>query len=130
MGWFKNRQNERLMELLAKLEDANIKRLELEAIREEKRHALDMRKLELEADHIEEMTKARIAEADAKLERRQKAREWGAAGAAKRAQNQQASQPPACPVCANPGSAALSATDIAWHHSGHQPNFQAGMEWN
>ncbi len=130
MGWLKNRKNERLMELLAKLEDANIKRLELEAIREEKRHALEMRKLELEADHIEEMTKARIAEADAKAERRRKQREWGAAGAAKvRAKHEQQSAP-ACPVCVNPGSAALSAQDIAWHHAGHPPNFQAPMEWN
>lgn len=81
----------------------------------------DLKKLEIEMEHLtetaEERRKDRAANAAAREARQRAAAHMREVNAAKR-------NPPqddgACRVCRDPGNPGLTAREIEWHHNGHR----------
>lgn len=115
-------------DIMLRLEAIHVERMKAQAEIDAKKQEFDLRKMELEAQYAEHLTKAKILESDARQERKIKAREYGVTGARVARARRQAEQAlPECSVCKNPSSPALLASEIEWHHSGHPANFTPSL---
>jgi hypothetical protein len=121
MSWWSRRREQ--IDAFRILAEDITKRQQIQAEADAKRAEFELRKLEIEAQYAEHLAKAKIAEKDAASERRQKARQYGREGHARRKENE-ANKPPNCKLCANPNDLSLTPLDIEWHHAGHPANFQ------
>jgi len=101
-------------QLLAQFLTLEQSRLDKRAILDEKREELELRKLELEMVHLEARTKSQIELEKARQELREKKREAGRIGIAKR---RAMARPNAqgCPLCADPNRRDVTIPMIEAH---------------
>lgn len=81
----------------------------------------DIRKFELEVEHAEALSKARMEEREAAQRLRAQQRQWAADLRARKAAKAEAAKtaPTTCPVCSDPSSVHLTVDAINWHKAGH-----------
>lgn len=132
MGWFKRREraDERLLRAFLQ---TDAKRIEAAALVDAKKSELELRRLELEMEHIEALGEERRKDAREREANRAARRAAAAAarekGAAKRAAAAGQGDFTKCRVCADPSSASLTPDEIWWHGSGHPEGGPRPIEW-
>ena len=107
-------------ELIDAIIQEGIERRKIDAAIEDKKHALELRKLELEMEHIEQLGEERRKDR-AERENARLVRQKAAAYAREvRKQNKQQGDASVCRVCLNGSDPSLTAREIEWHHNGHK----------
>lgn len=111
----------RLLDSFLNLEQ---KRLESQAQQDDRRQALELKKLELEIEHAEDLSRVRREDREAAQKLKQQQREWAATSREKKKQKEATEQrgnTHDCRVCSmGPNEPSLSVEDISWHNSGHR----------
>ncbi len=132
MSWFRRREkpDERLLRAFLQ---TDAKRIEAAALVDSKKHELELRRLELEMEHLEVLGEERRKDQREK-ESNRKARQEAAANARemKRRKAIGAAAPGAptsCRVCAEPSAVYLTAEEIWWHGQGHPAQGPQPIEW-
>lgn len=108
--------------LVEQIIQEGIERRKVDAEIASRHHSLEMRKLELEMEHIEALGDERRKER-ADREQTRRARQQAAALAREAAARKRMAAPTdegACKVCINPSDPGLTARDIEWHANGHR----------
>jgi hypothetical protein len=124
MGWFTKRERESDRLLRAFLA-TDTKRIEAAATLDAKKQEIELRRLELEMEHIEALGEERRKDGREKEENRRARQEAAKNAREKRKANVAGAQQPeahagGCRVCKDPSSPYLSAEEIWWHGNGHQ----------
>lgn len=117
LGW-RQRADQALLQSFLSLEQARVSRA---AQIDEKKAELEMRKLELEVEHAEQLASARNKQREFDENLRQKRREWTAQARERRKQKLELAKQSDhgfCKVCM--GDNSMTAADIEWHYNGHK----------
>ncbi len=123
--WFKKKAERTAQEVLIQaIIQEGLENRKMRAEIEARAHTLEMRRLELEMDHIEALGEEKRKDA-AERERLRETRRQNAANARKiqaekRAGAKSDETVGRCKVCLNPADPTLSTLEIQWHSNGHR----------
>lgn len=120
MGWFTRRKAPTEI-LVEQIIQEGIERRKLDHEVASKTREFELRKLEIEMEHIEAIGEERRRDRADKAAARKVRQEWAArARDIKEQQKNGAQVGEKCPVCANPSDPNLTIPQLEWHVNGHR----------